>query len=341
MLHTKDLSAFIPPGQYRYHRTKLTAKEQEAYDSLLSGLLRFEDQIQVPVNSGDRISAIFHAICYDVPEIFYVRHLKRRSRPLDRCCTVLPEYRFGYNDCVTLLTAMERTVNEHYRSDSGKAEDRIARIHSELVHSVTYQGLRDSYSHEAPGAMIYGAAVCEGIAKAVKFACDRVFPEGKPIVVYGDAVSCEDNPPEKHAWNIVTVDGIPYHLDVTFDNTLTAGGSMRYDYFLLSDRQIGEDHFFEDMPPCQQDFEFYDKYGFAPQTPEQLRNIVDSRLAPGKPLPLVVLLPVKASDGSAAAMMLAQRIADWHKSAHGRPEIITVSCNKFRSIFSINVVRQS
>ena len=43
-------------------------------------------------------------------------------------------------------------------------------------------------------------------------------------------------------WNVVRIDGNYYHLDVTFDNSLSKDDVIRYDYFNLSDSQIFKDH---------------------------------------------------------------------------------------------------
>ena len=45
-----------------------------------------------------------------------------------------------------------------------------------------------------------------------------------------------------HAWNILTIGGKRYHMDATFDNTLSRDGVKRYDYFNLSDEKIFRDH---------------------------------------------------------------------------------------------------
>ena len=45
-------------------------------------------------------------------------------------------------------------------------------------------------------------------------------------------------------WNMVKVDGKWYHMDVTWDDPLTSDGRpmLRYDYFLISEAKIREDH---------------------------------------------------------------------------------------------------
>ena len=46
----------------------------------------------------------------------------------------------------------------------------------------------------------------------------------------------------RHAWNVIKIGGQYYHLDATFDNTLSKDDTIRYDYVNLSDKQIARDH---------------------------------------------------------------------------------------------------
>ena len=52
----------------------------------------------------------------------------------------------------------------------------------------------------------------------------------------------EKNIKYRHAWNIVKIGGAYYHLDATFDNTLSHMGPVRYDYFNLDDGKVFRDH---------------------------------------------------------------------------------------------------
>ena len=85
------------------------------------------------------------------------------------------------------------------------------------------------------------------IAKATKILLNAA--NMKCIVATGKASleKCE----EGHAWNIVKVNGNPYHLDATWDIANSTKSSVCYDYFNLTDEQIAIDHRdFRDTPKC-------------------------------------------------------------------------------------------
>lgn len=95
-------------------------------------------------------------------------------------------------------------------------------------------------SHNIIGVFAHHRAQCEGIAKAVKVLLNAV--DVKCIVVTGESVKNGKRVP--HAWNMVNIDGQPYHLDVTWDIG-AIGSSFRripYDYFNLTDQLIEKEH---------------------------------------------------------------------------------------------------
>ena len=95
----------------------------------------------------------------------------------------------------------------------------------------------------------------EGIAKSVKVLCDA-------LGVWCIIVISEANPEKKikyrHAWNIVKIGKTYYHLDATFDLSLSKT-LTRHDYFNLSDDAIFRDHepIMTDYVPCTDGSHFY------------------------------------------------------------------------------------
>lgn len=114
-------------------------------------------------------------------------------------------------------------------AESAAAEsryERLALLQQALCARVVYDktGAR---VHEAAGALIDGAAVCDGYAKAFKILCDRA---GIPCVVVAGTAMQSDTA-EPHAWNYVQMEnGLWYAVDTTWNDD---GDSAAGDYFLL------------------------------------------------------------------------------------------------------------
>ena len=75
----------------------------------------------------------------------------------------------------------------------------------------------------------------------------------------------DENGTEAHAWNIVMVDGTPYHIDTTWDDPTKAQkapDAVNYEYFLLPEKYITRTHKYvvTDYPYCQDTYYTYYHY---------------------------------------------------------------------------------
>ncbi|WAM36615.1 hypothetical protein OTK01_000390 [Caldicellulosiruptor acetigenus] len=117
-------------------------------------------------------------------------------------------------------------------------EEKIKAVHDYLIAHTSYDTdtavgkSHNNKAYTAYGAIIDGLAVCEGYAGAFELLAQLA---GVPaIYVFG---LYEGIP---HGWNAVYINGELRHVDVTFDDTSVDGKTPKYDYFLLTDKQMGE-----------------------------------------------------------------------------------------------------
>lgn len=199
----------------------------------------------------------FFQLRLDHPEIFYAVGFSCRAAPGAENCELLPEYMFDKAKIREQQRALEARVTRLLRPlrDRSAPEQELA-IHDFICTQVRYDKLEKPYSHEVIGPLQGGVGVCEGMAKTVKLLCDAL---GLPCVI---AISDRDRANGErylHAWNIVCLGGRCYHLDTTFDNTLSRDGQTRYDYFNLDDRHIFRDHrpLLYPVPACTDADGFY------------------------------------------------------------------------------------
>ncbi len=125
--------------------------------------------------------------------------------------------------------------------------EKIKAIHDFIINNYSYDPyvLRNEPSPYNPSSSTYmgmikhGYGVCQGYAEMFYFLCSKA---GVPCnIVTGTAKS--GNYWGAHAWNCVSVDGQIYHIDVTWDDAFTEGyGSMCYDYYLISESAVKNDH---------------------------------------------------------------------------------------------------
>ena len=123
-------------------------------------------------------------------------------------------------------------------------EERLEIVHQYIIEHVHYEDNPTLPVHEAEGFFTYGTAVCDGISKAAEILLKSVGIRSE--IVIGQAMQTPGGKLEGHAWNLVWTNGCAYHMDFTFDATLSEeDGRIHYDYYKLTDRQICRDHVFQ------------------------------------------------------------------------------------------------
>ncbi len=242
-----------------YYYELLNREQQKAYYAIREGLSEMRDSFPVVKLDGKVLSDIYFFVRLDHPELFYSVTFSYRYYADSTYVELVPEYLFSKDKLREHKQAMESRI----RKITSKAETLSERekeqyVHDFLCDTVHYDKLKKEYSHEIIGALGNGVAVCEGIAKAAKILFDR-------LNIWCVVAISESNPEKgikyRHAWNVIRIDGVYYHLDVTFDNTLAKSEIRRYDYFNLSDKQVFRDHepVIWRMPSCNDGEHFYYK----------------------------------------------------------------------------------
>lgn len=242
-----------------YYYQLLDKKQQKIYYAMKTGLRALAPSFQVPRADGKELANIYFLLRLDCPEIFYTVSFKYRCYEGADNIEMIPEYLFSKAKIQEHQKAMEARVKKLVRPwENATEKEKELFVHDFICENIKYDKLKKAYSHEIIGPLGQGVGVCEGIAKAVKILCDAL--KIWCMITVSDA-NPEKNIKYRHAWNIVRIDGKFYHLDATFDNTLSKNGNLRYDYFNLSDHAIFRDHepALWKIPVCDDQDHFYYK----------------------------------------------------------------------------------
>lgn len=240
-----------------FYYSQMSKIERSVYHGMKTGLTALAPSFCVPRLEGRQLADVFFKLRLDNPEIFYAVSFQYRGYRDSDKVEVIPEYLFDKGRVKEHKQAMEARVAKLARPALSMSEwDRELYIHDTICKTVRYDKLKKPYSHEIIGPLGQGVGVCEGIAKSVKILCDEL---GIWCII---AIS-EANPEKKikyrHAWNVVRIGGVYVHLDATFDNSLSRGGTVRHDYFNLDDRSLFRDHepALYGIPSCTDGNRFY------------------------------------------------------------------------------------
>ena len=175
---------------------------------------------------------------------------------------------------------------------AGKTEfEKELSLHDILARNVLYDDVaKDNLlkfharSNTILGVLFYKTAVCKGIAKIFKFLLNAL--DIKCIVVKGkatDDLSGSVSADTLHAWNMVKIDGQPYHVDLTWNISSSDKNMLCHYYFNLSDVDISIDHAISpDLPKClSDDKNYYYKSGLIVENKSDLRGIIYKRIQNG------------------------------------------------------------
>lgn len=223
-----------------YYYSHMNKQQQAVYHAMKTGIQSLAPSFPCPRMEGKELTDVFLKLRLDCPEIFFVSGFHFRYYPDSANVELLPEYLFDKNKIKDHQKAMKARVEKLVRPAVTMAElEKEQYVHDFICQNVRYDKLKKSYSHEILGPLGQGVGVCEGIAKTVKILCDQL---GIWCIVVISEANPEKNIKYRHAWNIVKIGGTYYHLDATFDNTLSHMGPVRYDYFNLDDGRVFRDH---------------------------------------------------------------------------------------------------
>ena len=217
---------------------------------IVSGIERQSPGIRLPLRPINEIAMVWECALLDNPLFFYVSPSFRYVSDLNaKRCIVQLDYRYARD----FVRQAKNTVR-HYlhifdavKSDSDVDKEKY--VHDYCLNNFRYDHSFGEHSDSVLGLVLNKSAVCEGIAKFVKLSLDCLGVRN--LVVHGKARNpMDDSILERHAWNIVFIEGNAYHLDVTFDME-ARGTARRYDYFNLADKDIKKDRtIISDAPAC-------------------------------------------------------------------------------------------
>lgn len=239
---------FAADPDMRYGREKLgemsnSASLQYVYDQLVIGCNNAQEEIRIDISDrgidlNRDLSVIYDLFYSDYPEYFWVNGSWSASvsqRGSTITLTIKPVYTMTGSTLQSARSAYDAKVNALTADLSGSDYDKAKTLHDRLIDTVTYTSTANDQN--AYGALVEGAAVCNGYARAYQH---LLIKAGIPAwYVRGTSLNPTTNMPIGHAWNLVKLDGQWYYTDVTWDDQ---GTNTFYAYFNIPTQRLLEDH---------------------------------------------------------------------------------------------------
>ncbi|MGN0666077.1 MAG: transglutaminase domain-containing protein [Huintestinicola sp.] len=213
----------------------LSPKEQEYYDIIKEAAENFRPTAEFPEKvDPELLRKIFVAVYFQEPDIFWLGSIFHKPA---QAATVL-NLSYKYEDPENIVPQMQQELNaaadEIVKAAEGLSDyEKLKLFHDHIVLNCTFRAEGDNVN-TAYGTLVEGLAQCEGYSDAFDLLCEKA--DIPCFVITGT------NPEgERHAWNLVLLDGIWYHVDCTWDDPILDPVDtefIRYYYFLVQDSDI-------------------------------------------------------------------------------------------------------
>lgn len=229
--------------EYYYH--KLDSSGQSVYRTIKKSLSMGRYSVYLPSYSQHTIEDAVLAINYDHPEFYSINSEEMRLSSSIVGSTITfasllspveqKKADLNYTQYKESLHSMFSPQTQDYK--------KIVAIHQFLIPRIQYDLLesRPALSGGIAGPLLYGKGKCSGISKLFKTLCDEF---DLPCIIVAGTADEPNGFSGNHMWNIVRVGERWGHIDMTWDITM-GNGKKYYDYLLLTDQEIGNNHYWE------------------------------------------------------------------------------------------------
>ncbi len=222
-------------------RKSLTNDVDRIKDVIIGGITSYTEKIDVSDYrvecSLENVYALYDLLMYDMPEAFHLSSFYYNYSVLGYITSIVPVYDYTKDEYMAMKTKLDAAEKE-FLSDILAEDDltdvqKALLLHDRLIVNCEYDmSFSKPNRHNMYGALVDGVAVCQGYANAYMYLLRKV------------GIKSELCTSERldHAWNIVYIDGVAYHVDVTWDDpAYDVTGQVFHMNFLLSTDELQND----------------------------------------------------------------------------------------------------
>lgn len=199
-------------GHQEYYFQLLDEDEKRGYREILEGVRNREKEFYVTISEDSKVDRVFHAMLKDHPELFWIHNREQVYKTTfsdSEYCIFTPGYTYTDEEIGEIQSCMEAAYQEVTAQIPPGADtyEKVKTVYTYLIDHVEYQA--SEHDQNIAGVFWKKAAVCAGYAGAMQYLMERL--EIPCVYVEGSARGST----EGHAWNIITIDGENYYVDVT------------------------------------------------------------------------------------------------------------------------------
>ena len=226
------------------HYADLSNNERILYERIITKLLAFEESITIPTTDAEEISRTYNAVRYDHPEIFWVDSSLTFTVGMTTT-TLYPGYNTPLSEVPSVQARIDNEVADflHKTPLTLSSYKRLKAAYEHVILNTSYDKSAEQ-NQNIQSVFLNHASVCAGYSAALQYLLTLVHVPSAVVI----GTIRKDN--ERHAWNLVCVDGVMLNVDATWgdptyigpDGKVTTKESIEYRYLGLTDSEIGVSH---------------------------------------------------------------------------------------------------
>jgi hypothetical protein len=295
------------------YRELLNEREQAVYNQVYSNALDYNTEAFTLTETltSDELIETMNCVYNDHPELFWLNTSYQYGyNSSNEIVKVQLSYGISKNNLDSAKTTYNNVI-ENIVSGASSYESEIEielYVHDAICELATYNSNAE-LNQSAYSALVNGSTVCAGYARAFQNVCQEL---GLTCYYLTGTADGGD-----HAWNIISIDGNFYNVDLTWDDSISERyGSSVYTYFNLTDSEIGVDHtrstLSANLPACTStEMSYTNVYGATIEI-DDIENQSGSQI----------------TDGNFTIQAPPEPIIDWHDGPSGNNPINSAPSNE-------------
>ena len=241
-----NLSTYLD-ASFNIEQPMLVYDEDKALaESINTQFKDFKEDVDISAfkirNTEANQQRIVEILSYGLPECFHLNtsFYVGFDYSGNYITNIYPQYDYEKSEYITMLDECNAVADKLLRGIEGNTKlndvQKLLLLHDRIALNCEYDYERYSQTEDVPvishtmyGAFVNKIAVCQGYTLGYGYLLDRI-----GIRNYYCASSRLN-----HIWNIVYVNNKPYHVDITWDDTVwDVTGEVLHDNFLISSEEL-------------------------------------------------------------------------------------------------------
>ncbi len=256
-LSESDIIGLLEAQSGNYYFEQLGSTEKVLYAECYQILSKQAEEILISTTDAEILPRVYQSIINDHPEFFYLNgytYTQYTRNEEVQYITFSGRYTYDAGEVARRQKIIDAEVERRVGSLVGYDEyETVKRVYEDLILSTDYS-MDSPDNQNICSVFLDKKSVCNGYAKAAQYLLNDL---GIPCIIVNGRTNGDS-----HAWNIVEIDGVYYHMDATWgdpsyyssaESEKEGAPNIDYSYLCVTDAEIRKNHYVDPdftLPAC-------------------------------------------------------------------------------------------